>query len=88
MANGLSVKQAIENELDGKEKYSIDDTVKCIKHIAAGIDNLPVTQCQKRLDVLESDSRWYKRIYVFIAGIIGGSLAIVGEWFLHRKGGG
>ena len=38
MANGITIKQAIDNELEGKDKVTLDDTVTCIKHIASGID--------------------------------------------------
>ncbi|GAH00920.1 unnamed protein product, partial [marine sediment metagenome] len=31
MANGITVKQAIENDLGDKEKFTVEDTVKCIK---------------------------------------------------------
>lgn len=84
MPNGISVKQAIDNELNGKDKYTIQDTIKCIKHIADGIDNLPVAKCQSRLNALESDSKWYKKIGAALWALTGGLIVWVIKEFLSK----
>jgi len=84
MANGISVKQAIENELDGKDAYTINDAIKCIKHIANGIDNLPVAKCQTRLTNLETEMKFHKRFLSAVWGLTGGTIVIIGQYIYQK----
>lgn len=84
MVNGITVKQAIENELDGKDKYTINDIVKCIKHIADGIDNLPVDQCQERLRKLEGSMRLHKRVLSAIWSVSGGVIVLGAQFIINK----
>ena len=63
MPNGLSVKQAIENELEGKDEYTINDTVKCVKHIADGLDNLQCSTIATKVDKLETRVKFHAKIF-------------------------
>ena len=76
MANGISVKQAIENELADKTEYTTADTIKCIKHLASGFDNL--NGIDKRLDAVENRVKWHSKIFVGIwtvtAGLVAGAV--------------
>jgi len=86
MANGgISVKQAIENELEGKDEYSIKDTVTCIKHIAQGLDNLPCSSQGDRLTILESQAKWYRKAFGTLWGVTGGALVLAVNYFLGKK---
>ena len=76
MANGITVKQAIETELEGKTEFTTQDTVKCIKHIADGLDNM--TGKIDKVDKIEIRIRWHERIFgAFYTVTIG---AIVVWW--------
>ena len=61
MANGISVKQAIEIELEGKSTITNEDTVKCIKHLATGIDNM--SEKVGSVDKIESRIKWHEKIF-------------------------
>ena len=76
MVNGISVKQAIENELADKTEYTISDTIKCIKHLASGFDNMKCVSMDARVSKLEEAARWSKKIFVVVWGITGGALVV------------
>ena len=63
MANGITVKQAIETELEGKTEFTTQDTVKCIKHIADGLDNLQCGKVYKEVKALESRVKFHEKIF-------------------------
>jgi len=85
MANGnLTVKQAIDNDLEGKEQFTIEDTVKCIKHIAQGLDNLECSKVIARVSALEVKVKWHQRVFGALYTItIGAVIALttkLGKW--------
>jgi len=93
MANGITVKEAIENELEGKSAYTVNDTIKCIKHIASGIDNM-ACNCKddkknpiKRIDNLESEMKFHKRFLSAVWGLTGGVIVFILQYFYNKLGG-
>jgi len=84
MANGITVKQAIETELQGKTNFTTEDTVKCIKHIADGLDNLQCTAVTKKVDALERKVTFHARI---LSGLWAVTVGSVIAFFSSKFGG-
>ena len=53
--------------------------------INKNISACPVSEIDKRLQTIEDNSRWYKRIYTAVAGAVGALVVVIFEWALHRS---
>ena len=77
--NGYTVKQAIDIELDGKSEITNEDTVKCIRHLATGIDNMSAKVGS--IDKLESRMKWHEKIFGAVYTI---TIGTVIAWWKSR----
>lgn len=81
MPNGITVKQAIETELEGKTEFTVDDTIKCIKHIAGGLDNM--ARKIDKVDKIEIRIKWHERIFSAVYTI---TIGTVIAWWKSNNG--
>jgi len=73
MANGeMSVKEAIENEIAGIEKPSVE--LRCIKHLASGFDNLKCEAHMKAIEKIQEFQSRTKGGIIALSILIGGGL--------------
>jgi len=77
--NGISVKQAIEIELEGKATITNEDTVKCIKHLATGIDNM--NEKVSRVEKNESRLKWHEKIF---GAVYAATIGTIIAWWTSR----
>jgi len=72
MANGITVRQAIDTELEGKNDANMTnaDTIRCIRHLAVGIDSMGTHE--KRLSGVERRVKLHTRIFIGVWSVTGG----------------
>ena len=46
----------------------------------------PVWEVKTRVERLESDQRWYKKIVGVIGGFVGAIVVVITEWLFNRNG--
>ncbi len=80
-------KELLTHIIDIKE--TLGGHTEAIKGIQNEVSELraecPVWEVQTRVDKLETDQKWYRKITGVVGGFIGAITVVIVEFFIHRS---